>query len=207
MKKVTVLSFALILLGATCVFAAPSNTQKITNTRTVQATKDTTLTYGKVKFFVPAGQDVELSQAENGIVMLRADKMEGVQAGKATLSAQSPVVLSIDPKTNVVVVEQGNTLQLVDANGRTVEASQGAAVSGEDVRQPAARSWMVTLPLSWQADRYTATINNTPKNVNATVSNEEMFPDYVAQEEIDALKSDQAVRDVEDTLSPSAPRQ
>ena len=203
MKKITVVLFAMFLLGVTNVFAATNNNQKVTNTRTVQATQDTTLTFGKLKFFVPAGQNIELAELKNGVVLLHANKMDGIKVNNATLSAPSSTVLSIDPKTNAVIVEQGKAVLLTDKNGRTATMSQGAAVSGNDIRQSVERAWPVTFPVSWQIE------GNIPQNTDKT---EVFVPAFVAEDEVAAAAREQATQDVldnelreEDTLSPSAP--
>ena len=206
MKKVTAVLFAIFLLGATYVFAAPNKVDtKITNERTVQADKDTTLTYGKLKFFVPAGQAIVLGQTANGSVLLRADKMNGVKAGKATLLSNGPAVLFVEPKTNAIIVDQGNGIQVVDGNGRTAELSQGAAVSGNDIRESVARSWLVSLPLSWQVQH--PVTQEKPQTNTQTNTQDSVIPDFVDEAALfESLAHEQATRDVEDTLSPSAPR-
>ena len=134
MKKILVMLFAFSLLGATQVVAATNTeTVKVSNTRIVKADKDTNLTYGKVKFFVPAGQALVLGQVDNGSVLVRAARLEGVKIGKATIDSKLPVALYVDPATNAIIVDQGKDVQLVDNNGRTAVMSQGAAVSGEDI--------------------------------------------------------------------------
>ena len=211
MKKVTVVLSAMFLLGAVQAVAASDTNQKITNARTVKASKDTTLTYGKLKFVVPAGQTIQLGQADNGSVVISADTLDGVKAGKSTLSAKAPVVLSVNPKTNVVVVEQGDSVQVSDAEGRTAELSQGAAVDGNDIRQTVSRSWPVSFPLSWRVENDVPQSSANTNNQNNTAAS---TPDFVAQEEVSSAANEQVVQDVEETelreeetLSPSAPRE
>lgn len=212
MKKIIVVLFAMSLLGITQGWAASNNVNpKITNTRIVKADKDTTLTYGKVKFFVPAGQAMILGQVENGSVLVRAAKLEGVKIGKATVDSKSPVALYVDPATNAIIVDQGKDIQVTDKEGRIARLSQGAAVSGNDIRTSVPRSFLVTLPLSWQTKtQFVNPNNNKNKNSNTnTISTQEgdTYPDFLAENEINSAAYEQAVRDVEDTLSPSAPRQ
>lgn len=206
MKKVTAVLFAMFLLGATYVVAAPNRVDKrITNERTVQASTDTTLTYGKLKFFVPTGQAIVLGQTANGSILFRTNKMDGVKAGKATLRSNGPAVLFVEPKTNAIIVDQGSWVQVVDANGRTAELSQGAAVSGNDIRESVARSWLVTLPLSWQVQHPVA--QGKPQTNVQTNTQDSSIPEFVDEAALfESLAHEQATRDVEDTLSPSAPR-
>lgn len=214
MKKILVMLFAFSLLGATQVIAATNTeTAKVSNTRIVKADKDTNLTYGKVKFFVPAGQALVLGQVDNGSVLVRAARLEGVKIGKATIDSKLPVALYVDPATNAIIVDQGKDVQLVDNNGRTAVMSQGAAVSGEDIRLSVPRSFLVTLPLSWQTKSQFVNPNPTHNNnkVNQTVvtpeAEGETYPDFLSDDEIlSSTAYEQAVQDVEDSLSPSAPR-
>lgn len=208
MKKVTVVLFAVFLLGANGVVAASNKVDtNITNERTVGvADKDTTLTYGKLKFLIPAGQAISLGETANGSILLRADEMQGVKVGTATLRSKGPVVLFVEPKTNAIIVDQGEKIQVVDSNGRTAELSQGAAVSGNDIRESVERAWLVNLPLSWQVQHTTAQPKKpAPKTVEVQGTTE--IPDFVDEAALfEAIAHEQATRDVEDTLSPSAPR-
>ncbi len=213
MKKILVMLFALSLLGATQVVAAANNeTAKVSNTRIVKADKDTNLTYGKVKFFVPAGQALVLGQVDNGSVLVRAARLEGVKIGKATIDSKLPVALYVDPATNAVIVDQGKDVQLVDKDGRTAVMSQGAAVSGEDIRVSVPRSFLVTLPLSWQTKVQLVTPNPTDNNnTNQPVvtyeAEAETYPNFLSDDEVlSSTAYEQAVQDVENSLSPSAPR-
>ncbi len=200
MKKVTAVLFAMFLLGATCVIAAPNKTN---NERNIQATADTVLTFGKVNLFVPAGQALALGQAANGSVTVRANKINGVKIGPATVFAKSPAKLSVDPATNAITVEEGEGVQLTDANGRTVELSKGAVVDGNDVRQSVQRIWPVTLPYSWENNRSFSQPSNTVQKDTLTKD----LPEFVDESALihESNLSEQAVRDVEDTLSASAP--
>ena len=210
MKKIIVVLFAMSLLGVSHSWAASNDANpKVSNTSIIRTDKDTTFTYGKVKFFVPNGQAMILGQTENGSVLVRAAKLEGVKMGKATVNSKKPVSLYVDPATNAIIVDQGNDVQVADKDGRVANLSQGAAVSGEDIRLSVPRSFLVTLPLSWQTKSQFVNTNKNRTNFNdqAVVAQEEgPYPSFVEENEVSSAAYEQAVQDVEDTLSPSAPR-
>lgn len=210
MKKIIVVLFAMSLLGVSQSWAASNDANpKVSNTSIIRTDKDTTFTYGKVKFFVPNGQAMILGQTENGSVLVRAAKLEGVKMGKATVNSKKPVSLYVDPATNAIIVDQGNDVQVADKDGRVANLSQGAAVSGEDIRLSVPRSFLVTLPLSWQTKSQFVNTNKNRTNFNdqTVVAQEEgPYPSFVEENEVSSAAYEQAVQDVEDTLSPSAPR-
>ena len=109
----------------------------------------------------------------------------------------------MDPATNAITVEEGEGIQLTDANGRTVELSKGAVVDGNDVRQSVQRIWPVTLPYSWENNRSFSQPSNTVQKDTLTKD----LPEFVDESALihESNLSEQAVRDVEDTLSASAP--
>lgn len=215
MKKVIAALFVICFVGTTLAVAAPTQQNKITNTRIVQASKDTTLTYNGVKVFVPAGQAIILGQNSDGSIVVRGQNLNGVKIGEGTISAQGPVVLSVQPQTNVITVNRGADVEVTDGNGRTAALSQGASVSGKDIR-------VATVPTV--AALTTSTTNNkaeaskapaaqaaTNKTTAATTSKdtevvETELPAFVSNAIIESAATEQAAQNVEETLSPSAPR-
>ena len=103
MKKIVVLLISLFV--ATVAMAQAST--KVTKTRIVQATKDTTVTYAGVKIFVPQGKTIVLGQNADGSVVLRGQDISGVKINDATVSFQGTAVLSVNPQSNVITVTRG----------------------------------------------------------------------------------------------------
>lgn len=197
MHRIVVMVIAVLTLVAMFpTGAGAKEVGTIKKTRIVQANKDTTLTYGGVKVFVPAGQTIILGQAENGAIIVRGQNLQNVQIGDGTISADGLVVLAVWPDTHVVSVSRGSGVKVTDANGRTAELSQGASVYMRDIRTPAV-----------------PTVQSiTPTAVTKAVSNEQTeeadaeLPSFVAEMETSSAATEQAAQNVEDTLSASAPR-
>ena len=206
MKKIAVCIIGMLCLGATFVAAQAAN--KITNTRILQATKDTTITYVGVKIFVPAGQTVVVGQSGNGSIILRGQNLQGVQVGQGTLSARGPVLLTVQPDTQVIRVVQGNNVQVTDGNGRTAEISAGAAVSAKDIRAEVG-SMLPTTVVTVVAEEEVVTEPQKTDSKPVEVEQEERefeVPAFVAATSASETSIEQSVQNVEDTLSPSAPR-
>ena len=206
MKKIAVCIIGMLCLGATFVAAQAAN--KITNTRILQATKDTTITYVGVKIFVPAGQTVVVGQSGNGSIILRGQNLQGVQVGQGTLSARGPVLLTVQPDTQVIRVVQGNNVQVTDGNGRTAEISAGAAVSAKDIRAEVG-SMLPTTVVTVVAEEEVVTEPQKTDSKPVEVEQEEgefEVPAFVAATSASETSIEQSVQNVEDTLSPSSPR-
>ena len=137
MNKMMMCVIGLLAFSTTLVVAAPATrtTDKLKHTRTVQAKKDTTLTYGGIKIFVPAGQTVLLGRNKEKAVVIRAEKMDGVKVENATLTSTAPAAVAVQPMQNSFTVLEGHDVQLVDANGRMAKLSEGVSVSGDDIRE------------------------------------------------------------------------
>jgi len=136
MNKIIVFVIGLIVFCTTFTVAKPTShkTDKLKHTRTVQAQKDTEITYAGINIFVPAGQTVSLGRNKTKDVVISADEMNGIKVGPATLTSKEPAVIAVQPKQNSFTILEGNNVQLVDANGHMAKLSQGASVSGEDIR-------------------------------------------------------------------------
>lgn len=137
MHKIVVFVIGLLALSTTLVIAAPATrtTDKLKHTRTVQAKKDTAITYAGIKIFVPAGQTIVLGRNKEKAVVIRAEQMDGVKVGDATLTSTEPATIAIQSTQNSFTVLEGNNVQLTDANGRMAKLSEGVSVSGDDIRE------------------------------------------------------------------------
>ena len=208
MKKIAICIIGMLCLGATFVAAQTAN--KVTNTRILQAAKDTTITYAGVKMFVPTGQTVVVGQTTGGNIILRGQNLQGVQVGEGTLSARGPVLLTVQPDTQVIRVVQGNNVQVTDGNGRVAEISAGAAVSAKDIRADVGSMLPATVVTVVAQEEVVAVPQQAAKPVVVAEQVEEddsfELPAFVAATSTSQAAAEQAVQNVEDTLSPSAPR-
>lgn len=190
MKKIAVLWTAVVL---SLIFPICANAiEKITKPQIVQATESTTVTYSGIPVFVPAGQTVILGSYSKGAISLRGQNLNGVKVGDGTIAASGPVILSIQPTTQVVQIEKGNNIKITDKNGRTAELSTGATVSMKDVR----KSGRTSVPAQ------AVSVAQTKKAVPATKSKHVIFDDdtnaeifaFVAAAEASAAALEQKVQ-------------
>ena len=193
MKKALLFLTTLILLGNGVLCAAPAKQgNKITNLRIVQSSKDTTVMYSGIKFFIPAGQTIILGKNVDGSVILRGNHLKNVKIDEGILSSTGFVLLTIRPQTQVITVTRGDGITVQDANGRTAFLSQGASVSTNDIRTTVFPSTSVT----------------QSTKVESNTQDQEEAPAFVAETQVSSAASEQATQDVyetEEVLSPSAP--
>ncbi len=186
MKKLGVL-IAGLLLGTVVSYAATTPKKlTITNTRIVQAvSQDVTEDYEGVKIFVPKGQTVLLGLRSDGMIVIRGNNLQNVRIDDASLSSNGYSVLSYQPQSQVIFLNRGTDLTVLDAMGTTATIYPGQAASTTD-----ARVTSVTAPQLQAAAAAEAALE-------AAVT--EDVPDFVAESEMSEAASEQATQDVKES--------
>lgn len=177
MKKTVLLLTGFMLLATTFVAAAPA-ANTISRPRIVSTAKNTTITYQGIKIFIPAGHTLVLGQSSDGSIILRGNNLQGIKIGDQVISSTGPVLLSVQPDTQVITVNRG-TADIVNP-----------------VSAPAATAAANT------------TNHNTAAAEQAPTAAEDELPAFVAESEMSNTAAEQATQDVietEEVLSPSAP--
>ncbi len=186
MKKVAFLT-ALLVFSYAYVLAAPApRVVEVTHTRVVSATQNTALTYAGVNIFVPRGQTIILGQQTNGSIVIRGMYLLGVRVGDVTLFSRNAASVSYNPKRDVVTVNYGE-VHVTDRTGNTVLVTSGQSVSARNSQKTTKQGKIPArafLPQDFE---------------------EEELPLQYFAPEVD-FSYEQAVQDIEETLSPSAPR-
>ncbi len=196
MKRIVLCAMGLVLTTTGFVQAATAKTVKITNTRLIQAVKNTTITYGGVRIFVPAGQAIILGQYSDGAIVVRGKNLNGIKLDNSTISSRGDCVLNYEPQTHRLEVARAESVTVQDANGKTAVLSQGAAVTASDILVPVGTKPSVETVK-------TASVAQVQQQDTSTVD----VPDFVAESETSSAASEQASQDVEETekvLSQSA---
>ena len=187
MRSIAVAVVGILVFGSLGVQAADAvkKTIKISNTRIVQASKETTLDYGGARIVVPQGQTVLLGQRSDGMLIMRGNNLSNVQVNGATLSSDGYSVLSFQPESQVFFLNRGDELTLQDPSGNQATIYQGQAVSTTD-----AHITSVTAPtLQAQAAEQAALAAAETAEV----------PAFVAESETTNAASEQATQDVQET--------
>ena len=180
----------LLVIGSLPLSAAPSaKVISTTQTRIVQATRDTVLTYGGVEIFVPRGQTIILGTQSNGAVVVRGHQLLGVRMAGITLVSPSAASVSLNSKLHAITINYGN-VQVTDKRGNTTTLSNGmsASIKNLNVRIKA----------------------NKP--VSQTSPETALFANDLWSTDVSNIAYQQVVQDLretelreEDTLSPSTP--
>ena len=200
MKNAIVWTVVLVLSVSSLV-ASPI---KISDTRIVQAKKDTTLTYAGVKIFVPVDQVIILGTHPDGSVGVRGQDIQSVKVGSGTFTSRGEVAFVFHPKEQIVFVQKGE-LMVTDGKGYTDQFSAGVFVSVQDIRS-------TVIPTLGEKEITTAgkpmKKGSFAKSEEAQDAAQDMLgvPFFVASTATSSAASEQAAQDAEDTISPSAPR-
>ena len=196
MKKIAVL---LLGIASLCISTAmaQTNTKKLTisNTLIVQAAQKVALDYGGVQVVVPQGQTIVLGQRSDGLVVVRGNNLSGVQIDNATVSTKGYSVFSVEPQNNILFLNSGSELTLMDAKGRSSSITAGQAISADNATITSETAPALQAAAAAEAVAVSETELTT-------------VPSFVADAETSSTASEQATQDVietEEVLSPSAP--
>ena len=193
MKKIFVVIVSVLACSVMTV-AATSATKvgKLKNGRIVQAVQPTTVTYAGVKIFVPKGQTVLLGQRDNGSIVIRGLNIDRVQLDDAFLSTKGYSIVSYQPSTRIAFLNHGDMMTVTDAAGETASVSGQGAISTTNT----AVNSNTVAELQEQAKQDAQEVVGTLDQMAVLTG------DAIAV----SAANEQAVQDVEETLSPSAPR-
>ena len=199
MKKIIAVVGAVLMLGGTFAAAAPAaafSGKKMMKGQLVDATKkEMTVTFAGSKIFVPAGQTVILSQRENGSLVIRGNNLNNVTVDGTALSTQGYTVLSYQPASHVVFLNKGQSLTVTDPKGVPATVAEGGAVSTTNAAINSNTVEELKAQAQVEAQQAAAELGDILE-----------LPAFVAQTTPSEEAIGQAVEDVEETVSPSAPR-
>lgn len=87
----------------------------------------TVVNYDKIVITVPQGQAVRISSDANGRVLVSGSNLNRIQIGGSVISANGNTVLSVNPKTQIVTVQEGGPSYVTTA-GRTTTVAKGSSI-------------------------------------------------------------------------------
>ncbi len=197
MKKLIAVVSALLFAGsAFAVAAVPSLTAtKIKNSKLVQGPVVTNIDGTKVS--VPQGQSVIVGKRDNGSIVVRGLNLNNVKINDASVYTKGYTIMSYQPGSQVAFLNKGEALTITDAAGRSSTVGQGGAVSAKNAE---VNSNTAAEMKEMAKEEAKAAVEE------GIISEEDVLPAFVAATETSATAVEQAVQNVEDTLSPSAPR-
>lgn len=195
MKKLVATVCTLVLLGSTVAMAAVGFTgKKIANSKIVQG--EAVVTYAGTTVAVPQGQTIILGQRENGSIVIRALNLNNVEVNGAKMSTRGYTVLSYQPNRDVAFLNRGELLTVSDRAGHTASVEQGGAISTVNAEVNSNTVEAMKEAAAKEAQEAAVELADEVAEV----------PAFVAATETTSAATEQAVQDVEETLSPSAPR-
>lgn len=194
MKKLVAAVCTLVLLGSTFAAAEPGFPgKKIKNSKIVQGT---TINYEGTTIEVPQGQTVIVGKRDNGYIVLRGLNLENVKINGSSVYTKGYTVLSYDPVSNVAFLNKGEELTVVDRDGHNATVGQGGAISIADARINS--NTVKELQDAARAEAQAVV-------EEGIIDEEDVIPAFVAATTPSQTAVEQAVENVEGTLSHSAP--
>ena len=213
MKRIIAVLFAVFFVGTTLAVAAPAKKSagKIKNTAIAQATGNLKFKYLGTPISIPKGQTILLGERPNGSIVIRGLNMDQIQVGPGTFSTEGYSIVSYQPDTNIIFLNRGKWLTLRDPQGQTATVQENGAIlttnanvnsnTKEDLRDAAQKdAKQVSDDLNGTSSKFSANASD-----NVLIVNE--LPASMVPNVLESIVSEQATRDVENTLSPSAPSQ
>ncbi len=197
MKKMIAVVGALLLASSTfAVAAVPSLTAtKIKNSKLAQG--PVVVNMDGTRISVPQGQTVIIGKRDNGSIVVRGLNLNNVKINDASVYTKGYTIMSYRPGAQVAFLNKGEALTVVDAAGRSSTVGQGGAISAKNAE---VNSNTATEMKEMAKEEAKAAVEE------GIIAEEDVVPAFVAATATSPAAVEQTVQNVEDTLSPSAPR-
>ena len=188
MKKIAIIAAVLMLSVAAFAQVKVAQNGKITtyekgSTINISSKDVAEVYYDGVLISIPKGKRVVISQNKAGNLLIKGDNLSGVKVAGQTLRATEPATYVVDLRNNSVVLGSDNKQDTA-----TKATAQKTAKDNK------------------KANKVVANNNAAQSTQSATQETviEVVFPEV--DQYVNEIVSEQAVQDVEEQLSPSAPR-
>ena len=181
MKKITVLTFACLLLASFSYAATTIKTNgkqetlKKDSVVTLDGSNQTEINDNGTTIIIPQGIQATVSKDAKGRIIIKSNKFSGVTVNGSIINSDGYSVLRVDSKKNTVSVAEGANVQVIAANGNVSVVKAGQ------------------------------TLSNTAAHTNISADTASNVPAFVLPVS-ESAANQQAVQNAEETLSPSAPR-
>ena len=136
--------------------------------------------YGNVSISIPKGKKVSITQNRAGNIIISGLNLSGVKIMGQEVKADDAAIYVVDPATKTIIRAPINNMAV---------AQQNAATNNQQ---------------NTQQNRNTQSTKQESENNDEGVNVEETFPEV--EQYVNEIASQQAVENVEEQLSPSAPR-
>lgn len=208
MKKITALMFACLMLAAvsnaavTVTKDGKQETLKDNAVVNVNGSSETEVDYNGLKVVIPQGVKATISQNAKGHIIIQSERLSNVKISNLTVNSDGKSTITVNPESYTLTVNSGKEVRITNVNGKTssMTAGQSAVMvsfgtkeeAKEEVKEEAKTVKEEAKPAkAAKADVAEAAASNVPAFV---------LPSS------ESTANQQVSQNVEETLSPSAPR-
>lgn len=208
MKKITALMFACLMLAAvsnaavTVTKNGKQETLKDNAVVNVNGSSETEVDYNGLKVVIPQGVKATISQNAKGHIIIKSERLSNVKISNLTVNSDGKSTITVNPQSYTLTVNSGKEVRITNVNGKTssMTAGQSAVMvsfgTKEEAKEEAkaeekAAKEEAKPAKAAKADAAEAAASNVPAFV---------LPGS------ESTANQQVSQNVEETLSPSAPR-
>ena len=208
MKKITALMLTCLMFAAvsnaavTVTKDGKQETLKDNAVVNVNGSSETEVDYNGLKMVIPQGVKATVSQDAKGNIIIKSDKLTNVKISNLTVNSDGKSAITVNPRNYTLTVNSGKEVRITNVNGKTssMTAGQSAVMvsfgNKEEAKEKAKEEAKPAKEESKPAKAEKATSSE------AAASN---VPAFVLPSS-ESTANQQTSQNVEETLSPSAPR-
>ena len=204
MKKITALMFACLMLAAvsnaavTVMKDGKQETLKDNAVVNVNGSSETEVDYNGLKVVIPQGVKATISQNAKGHIIIQSERLSNVKISNLTVNSDGKSTITVNPESYTLTVNSGKEVRITNVNGKTSSMTAGQS------------ALMVSFGTKEEAKEEVKTVKEEAKpakaakadTAEAAASN---VPAFVLPGS-ESTANQQVSQNVEETLSPSAPR-
>lgn len=204
MKKITALMFACLMLAAvsnaavTVTKDGKQETLKDNAVVNVNGSSETEVDYNGLKVVIPQGVKATISQNAKGHIIIQSERLSNVKISNLTVNSDGKSTITVNPESYTLTVNSGKEVRITNVNGKTSSMTAGQS------------ALMVSFGTKEEAKEEVKTVKEEAKPAKAAKADAaeaatSNVPAFVLPGS-ESTANQQVSQNVEETLSPSAPR-
>lgn len=204
MKKITALMFACLMLAAvsnaavTVTKDGKQETLKDNAVVNVNGSSETEVDYNGLKVVIPQGVKATISQNAKGHIIIQSERLSNVKISNLTVNSDGKSTITVNPESYTLTVNSGKEVRITNVNGKTSSMTDGQSAV------------MVSFGTKEEAKEEVKTVKEEAKPAKAAKADAaeaaaSNVPAFVLPGS-ESTANQQVSQNVEETLSPSAPR-
>lgn len=204
MKKITALMFACLMLAAvsnaavTVTKDGKQETLKDNAVVNVNGSSETEVDYNGLKVVIPQGIKATISQNAKGHIIIQSERLSNVKISNLTVNSDGKSTITVNPESYTLTVNSGKEVRITNVNGKTSSMTAGQS------------ALMVSFGTKEEAKEEVKTVKEEAKPAKAAKADAaeaaaSNVPAFVLPGS-ESTANQQVSQNVEETLSPSAPR-